>query len=186
MPSFCTSPVTGCADKRRVAATARTRSWLVRHSSTARDRAVNHSPRQWPAGCSVCVCACAPTDDDEVAEPADQAAPGLAARSPENDLLPAASESSPHRAGHVSVCGVPLHESGRDGRPDIRFPTPPATSETTALVRWLQCLRALAAGASNKTPARCCLRAAKLDSLLLPLWCPASPTFAGERVSRIL
>src|ERR1700747_1018300 len=114
------------------------------------------------------------------------AAPWTAARSLANGFVPVVSESIPRRVGHVSVCGVPPRESGRDGQPGIRFPTPPSSSETTALIRWLQCLQALAAGASNKTPARCCPRASALDSQLLPFPCPASPTFAGERANHIL
>src|ERR1700746_3618766 len=75
------------------------------------------------------------TGDGVTTRRADRAAPWTAARSLENGFLPAASESSPRRVGHVSASGAPPRESELDGQPGIRFPTPPSSSETTALIR---------------------------------------------------
>src|SRR5215469_5912706 len=96
-----------------------------------------------------------------VAKLADRAALGWAARSLENGLLSAASESSPRRAGHVSVCEVLPHESELDGRLGIRFLAQPSSSETNASIRWPRCLPAPGAEAENKTPVRCYLRASR-------------------------
>jgi hypothetical protein len=123
LPCSCTSPATRCVDKRHEAATARRRPSLARRSSTDQDLVVIHSLRQWPAARFVCAFVCAPTDAGAAAEHADRAVPSLVARSPENAFPPAASESNPRRAGHVSVSEAPPLESWLDGRPGIRSPT---------------------------------------------------------------
>src|SRR5580704_17755916 len=135
------------------------RSCFVRLGSTGLCLVVGHSLGQWTAMHFVFAFACVPTDDDAATRPADPGAPSKAARSPESDFLPAASESTPHLADHFSASAARLRESVLDDRPGIRFPVLPSDSETTASIRWLRYPLAPAAEARNKTPARCRLRA---------------------------
>src|SRR5580658_9543522 len=111
LPSSGTEPATRCADRRHGVATARMRSWLARRSSTVRDLGVIRWPRRWPAVRFESASGSSPTDAGAGAGPVDPAVPWLAARSPENGSPSAASESTPHRAGHVSVSGAPRLES---------------------------------------------------------------------------
>src|ERR1700687_1928565 len=93
---------------------------------------------------------------------------------------------SPHPADRVFAFAVRLLESPLDDPPDIRLQVFPSGSQTTALIPWLRFPNAPVVGDWNKTLARCCFRASEFSSLLLRLWCPVSPTSAGERVNRIL
>src|SRR5262244_994561 len=165
IPSSGTWPATRSADKRCEATAATKQSYFVRRDSTDQNLVVIHSPRQWLAARSGCGCACAPTDADVATEPVDRVIPCWAARSPENGFLPAASESTLRRAGHVSACGAPPLESWQDDRLGIQFPVPPSSTETNALIRWLLCLPAPDLEAESKTPARRCLRASAFDLL---------------------
>src|SRR3984893_16808158 len=69
---------------------------------TARGLVVNRSPRPCPAAHSGLASACVPTDDGAATRLADPAANSKAARSTGSAFLPAASESTPHLADHVS------------------------------------------------------------------------------------
>src|SRR5208282_1083765 len=181
-----TSPATHCADEPYVARAATTRSRTARLDSTAKRLVVNHSPALSPAAHSVFVSASAPTDDGVTAELADPRVPSMAARSTESGFLPAAVESGPHLADHVSVSVVRPLESSPDGQPGNRSPAPPSGSETTASFPLLRSLRAPGPAASNKTPPRWC-RCASGSSPSPPLsWYRAPPAFAGERASHIL
>src|SRR5580658_2014372 len=162
------------------------RSCLVPRGSTGPCLVVGHSPEQWAAMHFGFASAGGPTDDHAATRTADPVAPGKASRSPESGFPPAASESSPHRADHVSASGARLLESSPDDQPGIRFPALPSGSQTTASIPWLPCPHAPGVEAWNKTLAPCCLRASESHSRPLPLRCPASPTFAGERASHIL
>src|SRR5580692_733019 len=98
----------------------------------------------------------------------------------ESVLLPAVTGANPHLADHASVFVARPLESLPDDPPDIRSPVLPSGSQTTASIRWLRSPHAPAAEAGNRTLARCSLRASESFSLLLPCWCPASPTSARD------
>src|SRR5215468_823422 len=150
--------------KRCMAAGARTRSSLARHSSTGWDRVAIRWPTRWPAGHFVSACADAPTDADATTSRADRAVLCWASRSPETVSLPTTSESTRHRVDHVFACGVLRHESLWHPRLGIRSLILPAGSETTASVQSLRCPPAPGAEVWNKTPALPCLRASTCDS----------------------
>jgi len=124
-PGSVTSPCTAMA----CPPTALNSATATSPAVIQRDRAVNHSPKRWPAARSACVRACAPTSHGITTRLADRAAPCTATRSLENGFLLAASESSPRRVGQVSASGAPPHESELDGQPGIRFPTSAVMSQ---------------------------------------------------------
>src|SRR6202030_92848 len=115
-----TSPATRFADMRYGAPRATMRSCFVRRGSTGQCLVVDHSPRLSTAAHFGSASACVPTDDDAATRPVDPAVPSKAARSPESDLPPAASESTPHLADRVSVFVVRRLESVPDDRLGIR------------------------------------------------------------------
>src|ERR1700730_10974205 len=86
-----------------VGPTTKTPAYLVLRNSTATDLAVARLPRQWPGARSALACASVPTDDGAAISRADPEAPLKAARSTESGFPPAASESNPHLADHVSA-----------------------------------------------------------------------------------
>src|SRR5215469_13912925 len=169
-----------------VAAGARTRFSLARHSSIGWDRVAIHSPRRWPAAHFVPACADAPIGGGAATRRVSRAVPGWASKSPESDFRPTALESARRHGDRVSACEVPPHGSSWRPPPGMRFPVLPADLETTAWVQWLRCPPAPGAEARNKTPALHCLRAAEYDSPLLRLRCRAWPASAGERANHIL
>src|SRR5262249_17732252 len=93
---------------------------LARRNSTGQGLGVIRWPARWPAARFESASESSPTDDGVAAEHADRVVPYWAAKSPENGSPRAASESSLHRAGHVSACGVLPLESWRDVRLGIR------------------------------------------------------------------
>jgi hypothetical protein len=84
LSSSDTAPAACSVDTRRAAATARRRSWLVRHSSTGWDRVAIHGPARWPEEHSGSACADAPGDAGAVTRRAGRAVPGWVSKSPES------------------------------------------------------------------------------------------------------
>src|ERR1700730_3064187 len=153
---------------------------------TARGLVVNRSPRPCPAVHSGLASACVPTDDGAATRPADPAVPWKAARSTGSVFLPAASESTPRLADHVSACGARPPGSSRGDRPDIRFPTLPSGSQNTVSILSLGSPRALVLVVWNRSPARCSLRVPRSSPPVLLFRYPASRPLVVARVSRIL
>src|SRR5271169_1757289 len=110
---------------RYAASTAAMRSCFVPLGSTGRCLVVDHSPRLSTAAHFVFASASLPTDDGAATKTADPEAPSKAAKSLESDFLPAASESNPHLADHVSASVARLRESVPDDRLGIQFPALP-------------------------------------------------------------
>src|SRR6202167_1831062 len=107
------------------------------------------------------------TDDGARATLGDPAVPSKAAKSKENGFRPATLKAARHLADRASVCGVRRLESSPDDQPDSRFLVLPSGAKTISSIRLLRCLLVPDPEASNKTPARFCLRAPESRSQLL-------------------
>jgi hypothetical protein len=157
------------------AATATTLWCFVGHDSTGSGLAVGHSPGLSTATHSVFAFACEPTDDGAATKTADPVALWKATRSSENDF-------QQQLQNQVRIPPVMFL------LPGLGCPNPFRMADQTFDSQFFQEIVAsipTRTGPGNKTPARCGLCAAESFPQPLPLWGPASPLSADQRVNHI-